>query len=152
MNSTEKIINRSGELASYFVSVCRLACVALFLSACSTQGQYTGGQLTDEQLIEKMSLERLGYLKSLNYEEAYKLMSPGYRSVKDINRFKLDFGGSHNIRGFEFDSVACDDDVCTSYVNVTYELGGSAGGLNVVRTNIETWAKIDGRWWFMKSK
>lgn len=139
-------------MASYFASVCRLACVALFLSACSIQGQYTDGGLTDEQLIERMSLERLGYLKSLDYEEAYKLMSPGYRSIKDINRFKLDFGGSHNIRGFEFESASCDSDVCTSYVKVTYELGGSAGGLNVVRTNIETWAKIDGRWWFMKSK
>lgn len=147
MNSTEKIINRSCELANSIASMCRLAFVVLLLSACSTQGKYT-----DEQIVERLSLERLGLLKALNYEKAYDLMSPGYRSVKDLNRFKLDFGGSNNIRGFEFESVVCEDDVCTSYVNVTYDLGASGGGLNVVRTNIETWAKIDGRWWFMKSR
>lgn len=123
-----------------------LVCFALVLSACSTLGEKT-----DEQLIEEMSLRRLGYLQDLKYEEAYKFMSPGYRSAKDIKLFKLDFGGANNIRGFEFSKVNCEDDVCTAYVNVTYDLGASAGGLHVVRTNIETWARIDGRWWFVKS-
>ena len=134
-------------MANCIASMFRLACFSLLLSACSAQGVYT-----DEQIVEKLSLERLGFLSSLNYEEAYDLMSPGYRSVKDLNRFKLDFGGSNSIRGFELQSVVCEVDVCTSYVNVTYDLGASAGGLNVVRTNIETWAKIDGQWWFMKSQ
>lgn len=120
--------------------------LALLISACGTLEKKT-----DEQIIEEMSLKRLEMLQAINYEGAYKFMSPGYRSVKDINRFKLDFGGSNNIRGFEFDSVSCEDDVCTAYVNVTYDLGASAGGLHVVRTNIEKWARIDGRWWFLKT-
>lgn len=125
----------------------RLACVVMFLSACATQTEYS-----QEQIVERLSLQRLALLKALDYEEAYKFMSPGYRSIKNLNGFKLDFGGSSNIRGFESQNVVCESDVCTSYVNVTYDLGASAGGLNVVRTNIETWAKIDGKWWFVRSK
>lgn len=116
-------------------------------AACSTHQPKS-----DEQVVESLSLQRLELLQELDFEAAYELMSPGYRQTRDLDRFKFDFGGAGTIRSFKFKSASCEEDQCSTYVDVEYDLGANAPGLKIVRTNIESWIRVDGKWWFVKSE
>lgn len=105
---------------------------------------------TDEQVVAELSLKRMELLQDLDFEAAYELMSPGYRQTRDIKMFMMDNGGAGTIQSFTSRSVICEEDQCTSYIDVEYDLGANAPGLKVVRTNIESWIRVDGKWWFTK--
>lgn len=121
--------------------------LALLASACSTYQTKT-----DEQVVEGKALERLKYLDALDFEKAYQFMTPGYREVKDLEAFRFDFGGSKDILSYKLHSLSCADDQCIVLMDVEYDRSKQLKGLKVVRTNKETWIRVDGKWWFAKSE
>lgn len=108
--------------------------------------------LTDEESVSELSLKRLGFLQDINYEDAYEFMTPGYRQIKSIDMFKLDYAGASNIRSFDVRTVSCQNDTCKVFVDVEYDLGASGPGMNIIRTNIETWIRTNNKWWFVRSQ
>lgn len=134
-------------MISNFFTRFSLVSIFILLSACSfIQSK------PDTDIVRDLSSKRLDFLMSLDYKSAYGLMSPGYRSTKSIDRFKLDFGGAHNIRSHVFRSISCSPDSCSLLVDVEYELNNISPGFKVVRSNDETWIKVDNNWWFFNSK
>jgi len=97
-------------------------------------------------------------LKKLDFEKAYTYMSPGYRSVKGLDRFKLENAGAANLLSFNVQTAECAEDTCQVLVNSSYKVTIVSPGfsakkpLNIGYTNKETWIRTDGQWWFVKSE
>ena len=130
-----------------------LLAIILGASACAVMQPKT-----DEEIVEKRSALRLEALKKLDFEKAYTYMSPGYRSIKGLDRFKLDYAGAVNMLGFNVDSVECNMDTCSVLVASDYKVAIVGRGFSATkplvidRVNKETWIRSDGKWWFVKSE
>lgn len=127
--------------------------VIIGLSACAVMQPKT-----DEEVVERRSASRLEALKELDFEKAYTYMSPGYRSIKGLDRFKLDYAGAVNMLDFNVNSVECNQDTCSVLVASDYKVAIVGRGFSVKkplvidRVNKETWIRIEGKWWFVKSE
>lgn len=125
----------------------------LLFSACSMLPTKT-----DTDIVESRSALRLEALKKLDFEKAYTYMSPGYRSVKDLNRFKLENAGAVNLLDFNVQSTECVADTCHVLVASDYKITMVGRGFSVKnplvidRVSKETWIRTDGQWWFVKSE
>ena len=126
---------------------------AMFFSACSMLPTKT-----DAEIVENRSALRLAALKKLDFEKAYTFMSPGYRSIKGLDRFKLDYAGAVNMLDFNVNSVECSLDTCSVLVASDYKVAIVGRGFSVKkplvidRVNKETWIRTEGKWWFVKSE
>ena len=125
----------------------------VFFSACSTLSTKT-----DTEIVEHRSALRFEALKKLDFEKAYTYMSPGYRSVKDLNRFKLENAGAVNLLDFNVLSAECAEDTCQVLVKSFYKMAIPLPGmsmknpLTIDRVSKETWIRTGGKWWFVKSE
>jgi len=125
----------------------------LLFSACSMLPTKT-----DTDIVESRSFLRMNALKKLDFEKAYTYMSPGYRSVKGLDRFKLENAGAANLLSFNVQTAECAEDTCQVLVNSSYKVTIVSPGfsakkpLNIGYTNKETWIRTDGQWWFVKSE
>lgn len=130
-----------------------LLVAAIFLSACSMLPTKT-----DAEIVESRSALRLDALKKLDFDKAYTYMSPGYRSVKGLDRFKLDYAGSVNLLDFNVQSVDCAEDTCRLLVESKHKITMVGRGFSakkplvIDRVSTETWIRTDGKWWFAKSE
>lgn len=130
-----------------------LLMVIIGLSACAVMQPKT-----DEEVVERRSASRLEALKKLDFEKAYTYMSPGYRSIKALDRFKLDYAGAVNMLDFNVNSVECSLDTCSVLVASDYKVAIVGRGFSVKkplvidRVNKETWIRTEGKWWFVKSE
>ena len=124
-----------------------VAVLSLLVLGCATHQEKT-----DEQVVGDLSQKRLSLLKAGDVNGAYALMSPGYRAQKTIEHFKMDFGGAANIVSFKGQSVSCEVGRCEVYVDVEYSRPAFSPNLNIVRTNIETWIKINDEWWYVRTQ
>lgn len=129
-----------------------LLTAVLFFSACSVLPKKT-----DVEMVENRSALRLEALKKLDFEKAYTYMSPGYRSLKGLDRFKLDYAGAVNLLDFNVQSAECAGDTCQVLVVSDYKVALAGRGFSVKkplvidRASKETWIRTDGEWWFVKS-
>lgn len=128
-----------------------LLTAVLFFSACSVLPTKT-----DAEIVEHRSALRLEALRKLDFEKAYTYMSPGYRSVKGLDRFKLDYAGSVNLLDFNVQTAECVEDTCNVLVDSTYKITIVGPGFSVKeplaieRASKETWIRTEGKWWFVK--
>lgn len=129
-----------------------LLTAALFFTACSVLPAKT-----DADIVENRSTLRLEALKKLDFEKAYSYMSPGYRSVKGLDRFKLENAGAVNLLDFNVQSADCTEDTCHVLVISDYKVALAGRGFStkkpliIDRASTETWIRTDGKWWFVKS-
>lgn len=136
-----------------FLQTGLLLAVAIVFSACSMSTQKT-----DSEIVESRSILRLDALKELDFEKAYTYMSPGYRSVKDLKRFNIEYAGVVNMLSFNINSVECIIDTCSVLVESNYKIIIPSRGFSIKnpliidRVNKETWIRTDGKWWFVKSE
>ncbi len=97
-------------------------------------------------------------LKILDFEKAYTYMSPGYRSIKGLDRFKLENAGAVNLLDFQVKSAECVEDTCHVLVSSNYKITMVGSGFSVKkplvidRVSKETWIRTEGKWWFVKSE
>ena len=128
-----------------------LLTAALFFTACSVLPAKT-----DAEIVENRSALRLEALKKLDFEKAYSYMSPGYRSVKGLDRFKLENAGAVNLLDFNVQSADCAEDTCNVLVISDYKVALAGRGFStkkpliIDRASTETWIRTDGKWWFVK--
>lgn len=113
----------------------------------------------DATIVSELSAERIAALKAADYEKAYSLMSPGYRSVNTLAQYRgTHAGGAALLHAAKVDSAKCTEDTCRVMVNAQYYFRSSklslAGKppLLVDRVNAEEWVKVDGKWWYVRLK
>lgn len=129
--------------------------LALGLSGCAGfPGQ--NGEAAASKAVAKRAEARMAALQDLDFKKAYEYMSPGYRQVKDLKRFRVEFGGAANIVSFKVLEPECEPEVCRVVVTRVFKvpLGGRrVGKLMDMETSIQqVWVKTDGRWWYSTSR
>ena len=101
--------------------------------------------------IGARAVERWDYLIGGKFDDAYEMLSPGYRQTHD----KKEYGDILRDRPVRWtkatylDHICATEDLCTLRVNVSFELMLPAVG-TVPSENIveEKWLKADGEWFF----
>ena len=122
--------------------------VALFaLSGCALLTP-----LTDEEQVSKLVLQRWEATLAGDHEKAYGFAAPSYRSVAELQRFKLKNSAASVVKdGVKVHSVKCEAAACIAMVSMQYYLpfGGSGKPGSIGNSAYEErWVKEDGRWWF----
>lgn len=109
---------------------------------------------SDEEIVIDRAIKRMEALQSLDFKKAYSYMSPGYREVKNLNRFKSDFSGAANMRSFSVSGASCEENRCVVTVarkyTVTLNVRGSRGAQPLENISRQLWLKVDGKWWYSR--
>jgi hypothetical protein len=125
------------------------AAALLLLSGCMSGG---GVKDEDNAVLRTRSVERWDMLIGHKAEKAWDYLTPGYRETKP----RAAYADEMNHRGMRwnkvaFDSQECDVDTCKVHLLVNYNLdmGGLAGKVASAAPVVETWIKVNGRWYFL---
>ena len=130
-----------------------LLTVILSVSACAVMQPKT-----DEERVIALAEQRQAALLERDFLKAYQFMSPGYRSVKNLDRFKLENAGAVNLLDFNVQSAECTEDTCTVSVVSDYKVAlvgrgfSSKNPLVVDYFSKEIWIRSNGKWWFVKNE
>lgn len=126
----------------------------LAFSGCAVVGP---SDLSPEAAVEVRAQERHKALLAKDFDASYKFMSPGYRSSRGMNEYKLDYAGTLNWQSLTVESVTCEEERCEVDATLEYVVKGGTrpsdiGRTMVVpRTNTEIWVKLNGEWWFVRT-
>ncbi|NLY16449.1 MAG: hypothetical protein GXZ05_08725 [Gammaproteobacteria bacterium] len=129
--------------------------LALGLSGCAgLSGQVDTAKAG--KVVAKRAEARMAALQDLDFKQAYAYMSPTYRQVKDLKRFRVEFGGAANIVSFKVLEPECEPEVCRVVVTrvVKIPMGGRrVGQFMDMETSIQqVWVNTDGNWWYSTSR
>jgi hypothetical protein len=88
-----------------------------------------------------------------DYDTAYGLYSPGYRS----SHSRVDFEIEQRMRRVKWSSAevqesSCEADVCTVVTRIGYQVAGAVPGLSQWQSEKdvkERWLRTDGQWWYL---
>ena len=123
--------------------------VALLAACASTTGQFVSEQSPPEvknEVVSARATERWKALMRGDLTAAYEYLSPGSRAVMSLDVYK----GKHKIgmyRAAKVESVACEADVCTVKISLTYDFKRTKG---IVTPLSEKWVISDGRAWYVE--
>ena len=115
---------------------------------------------TDEERVIALAEQRQAALLERDFLKAYEFMSPGYRQLNTIEKFTSNYTGVYAWESSDVLSASCEEDICKVQVEIEYD---SARMFNtgrkptvekqiISRVNLETWLKLDNKWWFSKSQ
>ena len=126
-----------------------LALALLALSACATTPQQT------ESVVDRAQL-RWDSIFASDFDTAYSLYSPGYRSTTSRVDFEIELR-MQRVKWTKADYLEheCSEDRCVVTFNVTYEVSKPVPGLDSYEgTSVipGTWIKSGGEWWFVPAK
>ncbi|MET1079711.1 MAG: hypothetical protein ABWY06_17005 [Pseudomonas sp.] len=113
---------------------------------------------TDVEVVKALSQQRMDALVAQDMEEAYSLMSPGYRASNNLERFKRTVGvGAARLNSADARTVSCEEDACKVLVYANYYFPDSKmtelkDAPTFERVNEEKWIRLDGKWWFFSLK
>ena len=124
--------------------------LTLLLSACASTGS------VKENPVEDRAQQRWDALLSLDFDTAYSLSSPGYRSANS----RVDFEISQRTRkvailAAKVDGSECSAEACTVNATVQYRVGSPVPGVSKWESSSklqERWVKTDGKWWYVPDK
>ncbi len=140
--SEDRLVRRSARVLSVLF--------ALLLSACAAQQPQT---TTTGDSVETRAQARWDALLARDFDTAYSLYSPGYRSSYS----RVDFEIELRTRRIAYTSADvleshCDGDACTVITNVGYRIGSPVPGVpqwDSERRMEERWVRTEGEWWFV---
>ena len=148
MNSTS---NRSSltlkrPCSKQITLVAVLVC-SMLLGACASTGT------AKKHPVEERAQQRLDALLLPDFDTAYSLYSPGYRSANS----RVDFEISQRVRKIaitqaEVVSSECSADTCTVTAMVGYRVGAAVPGVSKWESATqvqERWVRTDGNWWYV---
>lgn len=129
----------------YFRAINALLLAAL-VSACATSPPAA----TD---VRQRSQARWEAILAGDFDRAYDLYSPGYRS----SHSRVDFAIEQRMRRVRWTSAevqesSCEADVCSVVTRIGYQVAGAVPGLsqwNSKKDVKERWVRADGQWWFL---
>lgn len=115
---------------------------------------------TDEERVFALAKQRQAALLKHDFKKAYQYMSPGYRQLNSLTQFNASYAGVYAWVSSNVKNASCADDVCKVNVAIEYDGGLMMNSVRkpsdekflIPRTNLETWFKLDGQWWFSKSE
>lgn len=121
--------------------------LSLLLSACASTGS------AKKNPVEDRAQQRWDALLALDYDTAYSLYSPGYRSANS----RVDFEISQRTRkvavlAAKVESSDCTADACTVTTIVQYQVGSPIPGVNKWESSsklLERWVRTEGKWWYV---
>ncbi|MFB1011060.1 MAG: hypothetical protein QMB92_06415 [Thiopseudomonas sp.] len=127
--------------------------MALTMSACSVMQPKT----SEEQVLSRAE-QRMAALKALDFDKAYKFMSPGYRATNSLAVFKADFSGAVNMLSYEVIRSGCpEEDVCQVVVKTQYTISGLGTPYSDEQKFVidpvatQKWILVDGKWWYVRA-
>jgi hypothetical protein len=140
----------SPQLARQFRNYCLLLAsgmLSLLLTACA------GTENVKKHPVEERAQQRWDALLSQDFDTAYSLYSPGYRSANS----RVDFEISQRTRkvamlAAQVESSDCEDEACTVSSMVQYQVGSPVPGVSKwesASTVQERWVRTDGKWWYV---
>jgi len=124
-----------------------LLAAAVMLAACAAT---PAGP--DDTLV-KRSQARWDAILARDYDTAYALYSPGYRSTRSRTDFEIEIR-SHRIRWTKatYRSHTCEGQVCTVKFEIEYEAPRPVPGISKwdgKGTIEDTWIQSSGEWWYV---
>lgn len=119
----------------------------LFLAACASTGD------AKKHPVEERAQTRWDALLASDFDTAYSLYSPGYRSANS----RVDFEISQRSRkvailAAKVTDSDCSNDACTVSTAVQYRVGAPVPGVSKWESSSqleERWVRTDGKWWFV---
>jgi hypothetical protein len=131
-----------------------LAALVVLLSACAAGTPAPSADRSPEEHLSARAAARWQHLIAGEWEQAYALLTPGYREVNDFDAYrqtmrerKIDWTAAH-VTGVECES----ESRCTVRVRMEYSVIGGIPGvrdMSSVRTSAETWLKLGKDWYFL---
>ena len=124
-----------------------LGALVLLVSACSgTTGK-------EDDLLRERAQLRWDSILSRDFDTAYSLYSPGYRSKHSRVDFEIDLR-MKRVRwtSAEYVRRECTENRCVLTFNVGFKVSKPVPGLAEFRNTSmvdETWVKTRGEWWFV---
>lgn len=140
-----------------------VAICALALGACASQGTRPqsaavaaaseAAKMSPEEQVKLRSLKRWDYLIERRFDEAYELLSPGYRETQAKEAYVKTMKDRpvQWTRVF-FQKATCEPAVCTVEIQVNAQFQmpvmrvGTVDAINVVT---ESWIASDGEWYLV---
>lgn len=115
---------------------------------------------TDEERVFELAEQRQAALLNHDFKKAYQYMSPGYRQLNSLEQFHSNYAGVYSWVSSNVKNVSCEDEICKVNVEIEYDaqlMMNTARKPNserflIPRVNLETWVKLDNKWWFSKSQ
>jgi hypothetical protein len=123
-----------------------VAILALLMAACASPTKSASS-------VEARAQARWDALLARDYDTAYSLYSPGYRSAQSRVDFELAIR-SRRIAWTAADvqESHCEEDACTVVTNVGYRIGSPVPGVPKWESEHrleERWVRTKGQWWFV---
>jgi hypothetical protein len=130
--------------------------VMLVLSACATTNSNSDTAPTSNDVASDRAQLRWDSIFARDYDTAYSLYTPGYRSSTS----RVDFEISIRLRRVKWTSAEnlgqeCSENRCVITFNLGYTVDKPVPGLDSFDgSNVidETWIKSDGEWWYVPPK
>lgn len=105
-----------------------------------------------EDIVQKRAQQRWDAMRADKFADAYPLVAPSYRKVKDLPSWRASYGPAGGWVDAKVVGVSCESDVkCTAVVNVSVINITPIRAGNTIRTAVdETWVREDGAWYFLE--
>jgi len=124
--------------------------LALLLNACASTGD------KKKHPVEDRAQQRWDAVLSADFDTAYGLCSPGYRSANSRTDFEISLRMRKiAIQSAKVDGSDCSADACTVTTLVQYQMGAAIPGVSNWQSSSvvsERWVRTDGKWWFVPEK
>jgi len=128
------------------------AAAAAVLAACAATPAQPG---SDAALLERAQA-RWDALLAKDYDAAYALYSPGYRSAHTRTDFEIHLRTQRvGYTSATYRDHECEGDVCTVNFNIEYRAPRPVPGVNEWKGRSvvsDAWVRTDGQWWFVPPK
>jgi len=131
-----------------------LLAVLLLASGCA---QVVKDTRPAEELVAERADARWAALIDGQWQQAYDLLTPGYRSATSFDSYRMNLlTRKINWTAAKTTAVTCESsEKCTARVKIDYALVGGLPGVSRVTSSAnaeETWLRLDGQWLHLPNK
>lgn len=98
-----------------------------------------------EEVVRSRATEFAVAVRAGEFEEAYAMTTPAYRSVTRPSRFASEYAGAPNWINAEVAKVECAEERCEVRLLITYRLMRPA--IENTRPIQQVWLQSDGKWY-----
>lgn len=136
--------HKSLKMAARHFGVRALALSMLFVAGCAFLPPST-----PEGAVEARASEYWKARIASDYQKAWELSTPAYRSLKTKEQFRMQFGAGATIEAAAVHKVTCDSgEKCTARMKLSAKPALMGMNVGTIETYVdETWLLEDGKWW-----
>lgn len=123
-----------------------LAAAMAALAGCATTATTTSAP---EQQVSQLASQRWGHLIDGQWQKAYDMLTPAYRSLHDLREYQSQFKGAVQWRRAEVANTTCEAEKCEVRIELTVASPFGRGKGDTISTFFtETWLNEGGRWYY----